>query len=80
MHSWGGCQENGHHVPRVLQRLAVASDEGRGLSAGLNVIRIINEQTAAAIAYGLDKGSPGERKSLSSTLAIGRSVLFVAVD
>ena len=32
-----------------------------GLIAGLNVMRIINEPTAAAIAYGLDKGSQGER-------------------
>ena len=28
-----------------------------GLIAGLNVMRINNEPTAAAIAYGLDKGS-----------------------
>ena len=35
-----------------------------GLIAGLNVMRIINEPTAAAIAYGLDKGSRGERNIL----------------
>ncbi|MFX8335488.1 Hsp70 family protein, partial [Acinetobacter baumannii] len=27
--------------------------------AGLNVLRLLNEPTAAAIAYGLDKGSEG---------------------
>ncbi|CAJ2669468.1 unnamed protein product [Trifolium pratense] len=32
-----------------------------GSIAGLNVIRIINEPTAAAIAYGLDKRSDGKR-------------------
>ena len=35
-----------------------------GLIAGLNVMRIINEPTAAAIAYRLDKGSQGERNFL----------------
>src|SRR4029079_10041788 len=29
-----------------------------GTIAGLNVLRIINEPTAAALAYGLDKGEP----------------------
>ncbi|CEO96153.1 unnamed protein product (mitochondrion) [Plasmodiophora brassicae] len=33
-----------------------------GRIAGLNVLRIINEPTAAAIAYGLDKGGPGSRQ------------------
>jgi len=32
-----------------------------GTIAGFNVMRIINEPTAAAIAYGLDKGGPEER-------------------
>ena len=32
-----------------------------GTIAGLNVLRIINEPTAAAIAYGLDKQGSGER-------------------
>ena len=35
-----------------------------GLIGGLNVMRIINEPTAAAIAYGLDKRSQGERDIL----------------
>ena len=32
-----------------------------GRIAGLNVLRIINEPTAAALAYGLDKGSEGDK-------------------
>jgi len=32
-----------------------------GVIAGLNVVRIINEPTAAAIAYGLDKKGEGEK-------------------
>ena len=33
-----------------------------GAIAGLDVLRIINEPTAAAIAYGLDKKAAGETK------------------
>ena len=33
-----------------------------GTVCGLNVIRIVNEPTAAAIAYGLDKGITDERR------------------
>ena len=33
-----------------------------GVIAGLDVLRIINEPTAAAIAYGLDKKAAGETK------------------
>merc|ERR1711982_172928 len=35
-----------------------------GQICGLNVLRIINEPTAAAIAYGLDKKGSGERNAL----------------
>ncbi|KAG9338853.1 hypothetical protein JZ751_025293 [Albula glossodonta] len=42
-----------------------------GVIAGLNVLRIINEPTAAAIAYGLDKGKRGERNVLIFDLGGG---------
>ncbi|RMY71715.1 hypothetical protein D0863_04962 [Hortaea werneckii] len=42
-----------------------------GLIAGLNVLRIINEPTAAAIAYGLDKKHEGERNVLIFDLGGG---------
>ncbi|KUL85837.1 hypothetical protein ZTR_07342 [Talaromyces verruculosus] len=42
-----------------------------GLIAGLNVLRIINEPTAAAIAYGLDKKAEGERNVLIFDLGGG---------
>ena len=35
-----------------------------GTISGMNVLRIINEPTAAAIAYGLDKKGAGERNVL----------------
>ena len=45
----------GHHRPRLLQRQPAAGHQGRRQIAGLEVLRIINEPTAAALAYGLDK-------------------------
>merc|ERR1712153_193159 len=42
-----------------------------GTIAGLNVMRIINEPTAAAIAYGLDKKASGERNVLIFDLGGG---------
>ena len=42
-----------------------------GLIAGLNVLRIINEPTAAAIAYGLDKKQEGEKNVLIFDLGGG---------
>ncbi|XP_056263053.1 heat shock 70 kDa protein 1-like [Pseudoliparis swirei] len=42
-----------------------------GVIAGLNVLRIITEPTAAAIAYGLDKGKSGERNVLIFDLGGG---------
>ena len=42
-----------------------------GTIAGLNVLRIINEPTAAAIAYGLDKKTQGERNVLIFDLGGG---------
>ncbi|PIC53194.1 hypothetical protein B9Z55_000300 [Caenorhabditis nigoni] len=49
--------------------------------AGLNVIRIINEPTAAALAYGLDRGITGEKKVLIFDLGSGTcdvSILSIA--
>ncbi|PAV79218.1 hypothetical protein WR25_06924 isoform D [Diploscapter pachys] len=42
-----------------------------GAIAGLNVLRIVNESTAAALAYGLDKKGPGERNVLVFDLGGG---------
>ncbi|KAK4896926.1 Hsp70 chaperone [Elasticomyces elasticus] len=55
---------NRHHV---LHKEALNA----GLIAGLNVLRIINEPTAAAIAYGLDKKTVGERNVLIFDLGGG---------
>jgi len=42
-----------------------------GVISGLNVLRIINEPTAAAIAYGLDKKTEGEKNVLIFDLGGG---------
>merc|ERR1712072_1651845 len=42
-----------------------------GVIAGLNILRIINEPTAAAIAYGLDKKDSGEKNILIYDLGGG---------
>jgi len=48
-------REGRGHGPRYFNDAAAAGHEGRGQIAGLDVLRIINEPTAAALAYGLDK-------------------------
>ena len=52
-----------------------------GVIAGLNITRIINEPTAAAIAYGLDKKSGGERNILIFDLGGGTfDVSILSID
>ena len=40
-----------------------------GVIAGMNVVRIINEPTAAAIAYGLDKRGAQQQQHFSFTFS-----------
>lgn len=49
-------------VPAYFNDSQRQATKDAGAIAGLNVMRIINEPTAAAIAYGLDKKSDGEKK------------------
>ena len=46
-------------------------DAGTGTISGLNLLRIINEPTAAAIAYGLDRQSSAEKNVLIFDLGGG---------
>jgi len=45
----------GDHRPGLLRRRPASGRRKPGEVAGLEVLRIINEPTAAALAYGLDK-------------------------
>ncbi len=49
-------------VPAYFNDSQRQATKDAGLIAGLNVQRIINEPTAAALAFGLDKAATGDRK------------------
>jgi heat shock protein 1/8 len=51
-------------VPAYFNDAQRQATKDAGAIAGLNVLRIINEPTAAAIAYGLDKMSSKEKRVL----------------
>jgi len=51
-------------VPAYFNDAQRQATKDAGAIAGLNVLRIINEPTAAAIAYGLDKKSSGGEKNI----------------
>merc|ERR1719326_2075342 len=58
-------------VPAYFNDSQRQATKDAGAIAGLNVLRIINEPTAAAIAYGLDKKHEGERNVLIFDLGGG---------
>lgn len=58
-------------VPAYFNDSQRQATKDAGAIAGLNVLRIINEPTAAAIAYGLDKESQGEMNVLIFDLGGG---------
>jgi len=61
------------------QQRQATKDAGR--IAGLNILRLINEPTAAALAYGLDKKGKGERKVLIFDLGGGTfDVSLLTID
>ena len=49
-------------VPAYFNDAQRQATKDAGRIAGLDVVRIINEPTASALAYGLDKGTKGTRK------------------
>jgi heat shock protein 1/8 len=51
-------------VPAYFNDSQRQATKDAGFIAGLNVLRIINEPTAAAIAYGLDKKGSGSEKNI----------------
>ncbi|GAA5820737.1 hypothetical protein JCM3770_005270 [Rhodotorula araucariae] len=58
-------------VPAYFNDSQRQATKDAGTISGLNVLRIINEPTAAAIAYGLDKKSEGEKNVLIFDLGGG---------
>merc|ERR1712232_1452085 len=68
-------------VPAYFNDQQRQATKDAGTIAGLNVKRIINEPTAAAIAYGLDKKNQGERNVLIFDLGGGTfDVSLLTID
>lgn len=68
-------------VPAYFSDNQRQATKDAGSIAGLNVLRIINEPTAAAIAYGLDKKGAGERHVLIFDLGGGTfDVSILTID
>lgn len=51
-------------VPAYFNDAQRAATKDAGTIAGLNVLRVVNEPTAAALAYGLDKGNDGKERQI----------------
>ncbi|RHZ75893.1 hypothetical protein Glove_208g69 [Diversispora epigaea] len=67
-------------VPAYFNDAQRQATKDAGIIAGLNVLRIVNEPTAAAIAYGLDR-SDGERQILVYDLGGGTfDVSLLSID
>lgn len=68
-------------VPAYFNDNQRQATKDAGSIAGLNVLRIINEPTAAAIAYGLDKQGKGEKNVLIFDLGGGTfDVSLLTID
>lgn len=68
-------------VPAYFNDSQRQATKDAGLIAGLNVLRIINEPTAAAIAYGLDKTGHGDHNVLIFDLGGGTfDVSVLSID
>merc|ERR1719419_865585 len=68
-------------VPAYFNDAQRQATKDAGHIAGLNVLRIINEPTAAALAYGLDKNTKGDKNVLVFDLGGGTfdvSILTIA--
>ena len=68
-------------VPAYFNDSQRQATKDAGMIAGLNVLRIINEPTAAAIAYGLDKKGTSEKNVLIFDLGGGTfDVSLLTID
>jgi L1 cell adhesion molecule like protein len=68
-------------VPAYFNDAQRQATKDAGAIAGLNVLRIINEPTAAALAYGLDKNSKEERNVLIVDIGGGtQDISLLTID
>jgi len=66
-------------VPAYFNDSQRQATKDAGVIAGLNIIRIINEPTAAAIAYGLDKKRSGDKESNVLIFDLGGGTFDVSI-
>lgn len=66
-------------VPAYFNDQQRQATKDAGLIAGLNIQRIINEPTAAALAYGLDKVGTGEKEKRVLIFDLGGGTFDVSV-
>merc|ERR1719350_1299573 len=66
-------------VPAYFNDAQRQATKDAGVIAGLNVLRIINEPTAAAIAYGLDKKSKGAGETNVLIFDLGGGTFDVSI-
>lgn len=68
-------------VPAYFNDAQRAATKDAGTIAGLNVLRVVNEPTAAALAYGLDKTDKTERQVVVYDLGGGTfDVSILTID
>merc|ERR1711976_832429 len=66
-------------VPAYFNDSQRQATKDAGIIAGLNIMRIINEPTAAAIAYGLDKKKTGDKESNVLIFDLGGGTFDVSI-
>ena len=66
-------------VPAYFNDSQRQATKDTGVIAGLNIMRIINEPTAAAIAYGLDKKKTGDKESNVLIFDLGGGTFDVSI-
>jgi len=66
-------------VPAYFNDSQRQATKDAGVIAGLNIMRIINEPTAAAIAYGLDKKKMGDKESNVLIFDLGGGTFDVSI-
>ena len=66
-------------VPAYFNDSQRQATKDAGVIAGLNILRIINEPTAAAIAYGLDKKKSSNKESKVLIFDLGGGTFDVSI-
>ena len=66
-------------VPAYFNDAQRQATKDAGKIAGLNVLRIINEPTAAALAYGLDKNVSGSAENIIAVYDLGGGTFDISI-